>query len=245
MRRERRPLTSALAAAILLFVGGARAGTPKIERILASPAAAKPGAVFAQDKGTFRILVNGQQVGKEEFEISAHGGDWVAHDVSEIQGAGGTSRVTGTLELHADGTPAHYEWSTQGEKKASASIGFEGSTATIDLHIEGVKPYTQQFTFNSPQVVILDNNLYYQYAVLASLYDWNRKGAQTFAVLVPQELTPGSVTVESAGTHDSSGKKLEELAVKSPDLEVDLFLDGQRLVRIVSPSTNAEILRDK
>ncbi len=118
-------------------------------------------------------------------------------------------------------------------------------TATIDLHVEGVKPYTQQFTFNSPQVVILDNNLYYQYAVLASLYDWNRKGTQTFAVLVPQELTPGSVTVESAGTHDASGKKLEELAVKSPDLEVDLFLDGQRLVRIVSPSTNAEILRDK
>ena len=93
--------------------------------------------------------------------------------------------------------------------------------------------------------MILDNNLYYQYAVLASLYDWNRKGAQTFAVLVPQELTPGSVTVESAGTHDASGKKLEELSVKSPDLEVDLFLDGQRLVRIVSPSANAEILRDK
>ncbi|MGH9494190.1 MAG: hypothetical protein ACRD3B_04270 [Candidatus Sulfotelmatobacter sp.] len=243
MRRE--PLAGALVSAMLLLACGTRAGTPKIASILASPAAAKPGAVFAQDKGTFRILVNGQQVGKEEFEISSRGGDWVAHDTSEIQGAKGTSRITGTLELYPDGTPAHYEWSTQGEKKASATIGFEGSTATIDLHIEGVKPYTQQFTFNSPQVVILDNNLYYQYAVLASLYDWNRKGAQTFAVLVPQELTPGSVTVESAGTHDANGKKLEELAVKSPDLEVDLFLDGQRLVRIVSPSTNAEILRDK
>jgi hypothetical protein len=245
MRRERIPLASALASAILLFAAGAYAGTPNAASIPAPPARPKPGTVLAQDKGTFRILVNGQQVGKEEFEISARGGNWVAHDTSEIQGAGGTSRVTGTLELHADGTPAHYEWSTQGEKKASATIGFEGSTATIDLHIEGVKPYTQQFTFNSPQVVILDNNLYYQYAVLASLYDWNRKGTQTFAVLVPQELTPGSVTVESAGTHDASGKKLEELAVKSPDLEVDLFLDGQRLVRIVSPSTNAEILRDK
>ena len=94
-------------------------------------------------------------------------------------------------------------------------------------------------------MVILDNNLYYQYAVLARLYDWNRKGTQTFAVLVPQELTPGRVTVESAGSHDASGTKLEELAVKTPDLEVDLFLDGQRLVRILSPSTNAEILRDK
>lgn len=228
-----------------ILAAGASAGAPKVANIPASPANSRPGGVFAQDKGTFRILVNGQQVGKEEFEISSRGGDWVAHDASEIQGAGGTSRVTGILELHDDGTPAHYEWSTQGEKKASATIGFEGSTATIDLHIEGAKPYTQQFTFNSPQVVILDNNLYYQYAVLARLYDWNRKGTQTFAVLVPQELTPGSVTVESAGTHDAGGKELEELAVKTPDLEVDLFLDGQRLVRIVSPTTNAEILRDK
>ncbi|HXU21691.1 MAG TPA: hypothetical protein VN788_13990, partial [Verrucomicrobiae bacterium] len=245
MSRERVALAGALAGVILLFAGGARGGTLTAATIPASPASPQPGAAFLQDKGTFRILVNGQQVGKEEFEIASRGGDWVAHDTSEIQGAGGTSRVTGTLELHADGTPAHYEWSTQGEKKATATIGFEGSTATIDLHIEGVKPYTQQFTFNSPQVVILDNNLYYQYAVLASLYDWNRKGTQTFAVLVPQELTPGTVTVESAGTHDAGGKKLEELAVKSPDLEVDLFLDGQRLVRIVSPSANAEILRDK
>lgn len=237
------PFASVLVASIL--AAGASGGTPKVATIPAFPASPKPGGLFAQDKGTFRILVNGQQVGKEEFEISSRGGDWVAHDTSEIQGAGGTSRVTGTLELHADGTPAHYEWSTQGEKKASATIGFEGSTATIDLHIEGRKPYTQQFTFSSPQVVILDNNLYYQYALLARLYDWNRKGTQTFTVLVPQELTPGSVTVESAGTHDAGGKKLEELAVKSPDLEVDLFLDGQRLVRILSPSTNAEILRDK
>jgi hypothetical protein len=234
---------SILIASIL--AAGASAGMPKVAGVPASPANPKPGGVFAQDKGTFRILVNGQQVGKEEFEISSRGGGWVAHDTSEIQGAGGTSHVTGTLELHADGTPARYEWSAQGEKKASATIGFEGSTATINLHVEGAKPYTQQFTFNSPQVVILDNNLYYQYAVLARLYDWNRKGTQTFTVLVPQELTPGSVTVESAGTHDASGKKLEELAVKSPDLEVDLFLDGQRLVRILSPTTNAEVLRDK
>ena len=100
--------------------------------------------------------------------------------------------VTGTLELRADGTPVRYEWSTQGTKKASASITFSGSTATIDLRVEGARPFTQQFTFNSPQIAILDNNLYHQYAVLARLYDWNKKGVQTFSVLVPQEMTPGA-----------------------------------------------------
>ena len=93
-------------------------------------------------------------------------------------------------------------------------------------------------------IAVLDNNLYHQYAVLARLYDWNKKGLQTFSVLVPQAMTPGSVTVESLGEQNSnSGKKLEELVVKTEDLEVDLFLDGARLERIVAPSTNAEIVR--
>jgi hypothetical protein len=202
-------------------------------------------ALLSPDKGKFTILVNGKQVGKEEFEISPSGGNWIARGTSEIQAAAGSvTRVTGTLELHADGTPVRYEWSTQGAKKASAVIAFTGATATIELHVDGAKPYTQQFTFNSPQVAVLDNNLYHQYAVLARLYDWEKKGAQTFSVLVPQELTPGNVTVESLGSQDVSGKKLDELRVRTEDLELDLYLDGPRLVRIVSPASNAEIIRE-
>jgi hypothetical protein len=209
-------------------------------------ASSKNSSPFAPEKGNFKILVNGQQMGKEEFEIGPSGDNWIAHGTSEIQapeGAGAT-HVSGTLELHADGTPVRYEWSTQGAKKAAATIDFSGSTATIELRMEGARPFTQTFTFSSPRIVVLDNNLYYQYAVLARLYDWEKKGAQTFSVLVPQELTPGTVTVESLGSQDVDGKKLEELSVKTEDLEVDLYLEGQRLVRIVAPSSNAEILRE-
>jgi len=112
------------------------------------------------------------------------------------------------------------------------------------LRLEGRRPFTQQFTFQSPQIAVLDNNLYYQYAVLARLYDRDKRGAQTFSVLVPQELTPGTLTIESLGEQNVSGnKKMEELVVKTEDLEVDLFLDGGKLMRIVAPSTNAEIDR--
>jgi hypothetical protein len=183
-------------------------------------------------------------VGKEEFEIAPSGSNWVARGTSEIQAGDSVTHVSGTLQFHADGTPVRYEWSTQGAKKAGATITFTGSTATIELRIEGARPFTQQLTFSSPLIVVLDNNLYHQYALLARLYDWDKKGPQTFSVLVPQENTPGSVTVESLGSQDVGGKKLEELSVKTEDLEVDLYLDAQRLVRIVSPSSNAEILRE-
>jgi len=204
----------------------------------------KPASVFVPDKGNFRIMVNGQQMGKEEFEINPNGGNWVAHGSSEVQTPDGTTRVSGTLELQADGSPLRYEWQTQGKKKASATIQFSNLTATIDLNMDGARPYKQQFTFTTSPIAVLDNNLYHQYAVLARLYDRQKKGAQTFSVLVPQELTPGTIAVESMGDQNVNGKKLEELTAKTEDLEVDLYLDNGRLVRIVAPSNNAEIIRE-
>jgi hypothetical protein len=200
---------------------------------------------FAPDKGKFKILVNGQSAGTEEFSLSANGVNWVARGNAEIQTPQGAARVTGNLELRPDGAPVRYEWTMQGAKKAASTIVFNGATATVELRMEGARPYTQQFTFNSDRVLVLDNNMYDQYAILARLYDWEKKGAQTFSVIVPQEMTPGSVTVESLGKQDSgSGEKLEQLRVKTEDIELSLFLDGQRLVRIVSPSANAEIVRE-
>jgi hypothetical protein len=200
---------------------------------------------FVEDKGKFRIMVNGQQVGKEEFEIGPSGSDWIAHGSAEIQSPQGNTHVTGTLTIHPDGTPSRYEWATQGAKKASAVIGFNGMSATVELQLQGARPFTQQFTFTSPLVVVLDNNLYHQYEILAHLYDWQKKGAQSFSVLVPQELTPGTVTVDSIGEQELSGKKVQELRVRTEDNELDLYLDGPKLMRVVAPAANAEIIRDE
>ena len=71
------------------------------------------------------------------------------------------------------------------------------------------------------------------------------KGPQTFAVLVPQELTPGVVTVDSLGKQDVDNKKMEELRVKTEDNEIDLYLDGNKLMRLVAPAANAEVVREK
>ena len=236
----------ALAACGLLLVSTSESSA----RLLSSSAhehsdKQNAGSVLAPEKGKFKIFVNGQQVGKEEFEISSSGADWTVRGNSELQSAQGNTHVTGTLNLKADGTPVHYQWSMQGPKKASADIVFKGTSADVELHLENARPYSQQFTFNSPQVVVLDNNLYHQYVVLARLYDWNKKGSQSFAVLVPQEMTPGNITVDSLGKQDvGGGVKLEELRVKTEDLELDLYLDGQKLVRIAAPSSNAEIVRE-
>ncbi len=208
----------------------------------APPPASAP--VFVADKGKFRIMVSGQPVGKEEFEIGPSGSNWMAHGTSEIQSPQGSSRVNGTLELTSDGTPVRYQWSTEGGKKASAVVSFNGPKADIELRLEGARPYSQQFTFSSPHVVVLDNNLYHQYAILGRLYDWDKKGAQTFSVLVPQEITPGSITVESLGKQNVAGTQLDELRIKTEDNEIGAFFDGPKLMRLIAPAANAEIIRE-
>jgi hypothetical protein len=234
-----------IAAAASMHVAAAVPNARAAHNPVVAPARPAAASLMVPDKGKFRILSAGKEVGSEEYEIAPSGGNWIARGTAEIQPEkGAMQHITGNLELRSDGTPVRYQWTTQGAKKASCTIAFDGVTATIELQLEGAKPYTQQFTFNSPLVVVLDNNLYDQYAVLARLYDWKKMGPQSFSVLVPQDLAPGVVTVESLGKQDAGGQKLDELRVKTDDNEIDLFLDGARLVRISAPAANAEIIRE-
>jgi hypothetical protein len=210
-----------------------------------APSPDKKTSGIVPDKGKFKIIVNGQPIGKEEFEIGSAGGGWLVHGNSEISTPQGVTKVTGTLTAHPDGAPERYDWSTQGAKKASSAVSFNNGVVTAELHVDGARPYTQQFTFSSPMVVVLDDNMYHQYQILGNLYDMQKGGSQTFTVLVPQELTPGTVTVDSLGKQEVDNKKMEELRVKTEDNEIDLYLDNGKLMRLVAPAANAEVIRDK
>ena len=205
------------------------------------------GAVlFAQDKGKLTIKLGGQTVGHEEFEIAPSGGGWVAKGTAEIKPPeGSSSKVSGSLTLRADGAPISYEWSAQTEKNNGAHILFANGVASITLQMQGARPFQQDLSFNTPFIAVLDNNLYHQYAVLARIYDWSKGGVQTFPVIIPQELTPGSITVQSTGSASADGKTFEGLKVNTSDLEILLLLDGKhRLMRLEVPDAKVSVIRD-
>jgi len=217
-----------------------------------SLAAQKKGAqpsgavVFVQDKGKLTIKLGGQTVGHEEFEIAPSGGGWVAKGTSEIKPPeGGSSKVFGSLTMQADGAPISYDWSAQAEKTNGAHVLFANGVASITLEMQGARPFQQDLSFGSPLIAVLDNNLYHQYAVLARIYDWSKGGAQTFPVIIPQELTPGSITVQSAGSASADGKTYQGLKVTTSDLEILLLLDGNhRLMRLEVPDAKVSVIRD-
>src|SRR6266700_2900768 len=180
--------------------------------------------VLAQDKGKLTIKLGGQTVGHEEFEIAPSGGGWLAKGTAEIKPP---------------------EGSAQAEKTNGAHILFANGVASITLEMQGARPFQQDLTFNSPLIAVLDNNLYHQYAVLARIYDWSKRGAQTFPVLIPQELTPGSITVQSTGAASADGKTYEGLKVTTSDLEILLLLDSNhRLMRLEVPDAKVSVIRE-
>ncbi|HEV2196602.1 MAG TPA: hypothetical protein VGR55_13540 [Candidatus Acidoferrum sp.] len=202
--------------------------------------------IFVQDKGKFTIKLAGQTVGHEEFDISPAEGGWLAKGTSDIKPPeGAPSRVTGSLTLQADGSPISYEWIAQSDKTNGAHILFANGIARITLQMQGAQPFQQDLSFNNPLIIVLDNNLYYQYAVLARIYDWSKGGEQVFPVLIPQDLTPGTVKVVATGSANADGKTYEGLKVSSSDLEILLLLDSNhRLIRLEVPEARVSVIRE-
>ena len=218
--------------------------------------------LFAQDKGKLTIKLDGQTIGHEEFEIAPSGGGWLAKGTTDLKPPeGGASKVTGSLTLQADGAPVSYDWTSQAEKTNGAHILFANGIAKITLRMQGARPCTaaeiadphrtqpcffeQDLSFNTPLIAVLDNNLYHQYAILAGIYDWSKRGVQTLPVIVPQELTPGSITVQSTGSASADGKTYEGLRVNTSDLEILLLLDNNhRLMRLEVPEAKVSVIRE-
>ena len=230
-------------AALTLAAAGAAAMAPTPQKAKDKKPPAGP-SVFVEDRGTLQIQVDGRPAGTEEFEIRSNAGAWTARGTAEVPGENGaTTKVTGKLELTPDGAPLRYEWTATNPKKAAATIVFEGTQAKMELRLEGAAPYTQEFNFQTPPVVILDNNMYHQYAILARIYDWEHKEPKTYSVLIPQDLTPGTVTVDYGGPQAMDGQKLDILRVRTTDLEIEVYCDNGRMVRLEVPSAKAVVVR--
>jgi hypothetical protein len=229
-------------SSVVLIFACAIAGIAAQKRNAAAPSA----SVFAEDKGKLTIKLDGETVGHEEFEIRPSGSGWLAKGNADIKPSqSAASKVSGTLTLQPDGAPVSYEWTSQAEKTNSAHLLFANGIAKMTLEMQGAHPFDQTFNFNTPLIAVLDNNLYHQYGVLARLYNWSKGGPQTFPVLIPQELMPGTITAESTGSATIEGKSYEGFRVNTADLEVDLYLDStHRLMRLEVPAAKVSVVRD-
>jgi len=122
-------------------------------------------------------------------------------------------------------------------------VDFVNGTAKSAIDLGGKSPFLQDFTFPSPRIAVLDNNLYYQYAVLAHC---------TIGRLAAAGLSSPDSSRHDAGKHiggidrPAAGRQHNtNLARQFTDLEILLYLDaGRRLMRVDVPSSKATIERE-
>lgn len=204
------------------------------------------GSVFTADKGRLNILVDGKLMGREEFEITPSGSGWVAKGTTHLTVEGSPAMtVSGTLMVQPSGAPMSYDWTSQSDKTNGAHVAFENGVAKMTLQMQGARPFEQQLTFGPQLVVVLDNNLYHQYEILSQVYNWSQRGEQSFSVLIPQQLTPGTIRVEAAGSVAAEGKNYEGLKVKTNDIELMLYLNSNHhLMRLEVPASKAAVVRE-
>lgn len=210
----------------------------------ATPPLAAPDSV---QRGTLRILVNGQPIGSERYEITTSADEIQARGEVEIRMGDVTFHQTAGLWLGADLAPHRYEFKLDAPKKSWVTMEFKGSEGTIHYPRPDGQEDQQTFSFPSTRVVLLDNNFFHHYLLLARLYDYAKGGAQTFSVVVPTSVQPGQVTVELKGVEtlpvDGHSETVRHLLITTEDNQVEFWVsESGRFVRLRAPLGNVEVV---
>lgn len=215
---------------------------------LAGVSAQAPSGAVKVEQGTFRILVDGQQVGQEEFEIERQENTIQARGRLRLDAQGQHIEETSTLTLSLTYEPRSYEWKRTQPPGQFLKARFEGTKATLELSSGDTELVGREFLLEDTRVAVLDNNLFHHYLFLVRQYDFSRGGPQPVRILIPQEALPALVTLEDNGLHAVAAKPdsptLRRLRMTSEDNEVWLWLDDRgRLVRISVPGVKVEVVR--
>ena len=225
-------------------------------------AAGKSTSRQVVDSGSFGVYIGGTRVATESFRVEQGSTTSLAH--SELRVEDGTSRVaqSAEMEMEPNGDLRRYEWQAYQPQKAELTI--LPHDEFLNEHITP-NPVTKDKSQDLPHLlphstVILDDNFFSHREILAWRYlasgcrsesgslKCNLTPAQ-FGVLIPNQHAATTVSMEYKGREKVSIKGApKELAAFRLQTEAGdwfLYLDeNQKLVRIVIPSENTEILRD-
>jgi len=122
-------------------------------------------------------------------------------------------------------------------------VAYQDGKAVIEYKLDRGSDRAE-YSFGTPQVAILDNNVFHHFIFLIRHYDFAKSGSQQIPIFVPQDVTPGTIAVADRGVENRQGKKWRHMTASTSDLEIHLWLEGERLVKIAVPAANVEVVRE-
>lgn len=213
------------------------------------------------DSGAFGIFRQGRRVGTETFSI--HQQPDVSVTVAQLKIEDGNDKATQTSELQiaSNGDLRHYEWKEQTPEKAQATVDYKDQFMVERITVApGAKPRERAFML-PPSTVILDDFFTHREILLwryLATFCGSTLGPQgcklqpgKFGVLIPRQQASVTIAVNYEGTdkvmYHGAEVELNRFTLQSDDAAWNLWVERTspfKLLRILVPSENVEVLRD-
>ena len=143
------------------------------------------------ESARFQILVEGRNVGTEEFSIGRNGEGYIARAHTRLVVDGTALDAESRMELDQELNPISYEYRS-GAKIIRVDIGDE--LAAVEFIVDGHStPYDVRLPAGA---MIIDDNFFHHYLLL--LYKAGESGGRV-PVFVPQQMTLGTLVVDPSG----------------------------------------------
>jgi hypothetical protein len=209
-------------------------------------------SLTGSEQGSFKIFFGGELIGEEKFQIGAEATNYKAWAEIHLTLERGKDKVTFNIKPSLQFTkffePLTYKVLQEaGDNHMKASIHFKPETSQA-LYETGQETDSREIKL-SGDVVVLDDNVFHHYVLLAKRYDYSKSGVQEFSAFVPQQFLAGSISVADQGFENIQlGNKtlsLQHLLVDTGDIQISLWLNKQHeLQKISVPKSNVDVLRD-
>jgi hypothetical protein len=211
-----------------------------------------PAQLSGSEKGVFKILVENDPKGTEEFEIAPSGNQFVTRSKIQLTVIRGEKPVQYLIEselvLKPNFEPVRYRMVQKYEGNiVTAKMDFQPEETKAEFNT-GAETELREYKL-APDVALLDDNVFCHYILLARRYDYDRGGLQEFSAFIPQESVGGVLRMMYKGDEiiQVGGKALsvQHLVIDTSDLKLDLYVEGEnhRMVKLEVPSSNVVVER--
>ena len=224
----------------------------------ASLCAAKTEPGQTVDSGSFGIFVNGKRVATETFSVNQSTAGSVAKSQLKLDNGGGSQ--TSELELTPTGLLRRYEWHELSPGKGESIVTPNGEFITERLTpAPGEKAFEQPFLVGT-NTTILDDYFFLHREILAWRYLASactqangtfqcRTDKIQLGTLVPRQRSSMLVSIQYLSqekvTIGGVARELTKFSLSSESGDWFMWLDNSmKLVRILIPAENTEVLRD-
>lgn len=211
------------------------------------------------DSGKFGIFVSGNRVGTEEFSIEQTMSGSQTHCDLTIDQSGQKIEQKSDMTLAPNGDLLRYEWKELSPGKASSVVTPDDKFLLEHLYSGDAKakPFDRPFLMPA-STVILDDFFFTHRELLAWRYigtSCKPENGQCsmektkFGGLVPHTASPILINIQYKGPDKVTIKGTEQ-QLRRFELDIDGTIwsmwmdDAYKVVRILVPATNTEVLRD-